>query len=238
MSFDPYEFDRSYGRNVPETLGQYTAKTFLWMMVGLLVSFGVGIVTWSTDLTWMLYRDIPGFYLILLVATLVISFTVASRIERLSVGTAIALFLVFSALCGFDVSLLMYAYQVQSILMAFLVTALYFGVLAAYGFLTKNEMSFLRPILLFGLVFLIGFYLVTWFIPAFTPFDRVISLVGIAIFLAWTAYDTQRIKVYYNYYAGYPDMLTKASIFSALQLYLDFLNLFIRLLSILGRRRN
>ena len=75
MSFDPYEFDRSYGRNVPETLGQYTAKTFLWMMVGLLVSFGVGIVGWSTDLTWVVYRDIPGFHLILLVGTLVISFT-------------------------------------------------------------------------------------------------------------------------------------------------------------------
>lgn len=238
MSFDPYEFDRSYGRNVPETLGQYTAKTFLWMMVGLLVSFGVGIVGWSTDLTWVVYRDIPGFHLILLVGTLVISFTMVGRIEKMSVGTAIALFLVFSAIFGFDVSLLMYAYRLESILLVFLVTALYFGALAAYGFLTKSDLSFLRPVLLFGLVFLIGFYFLSLFIPGMMAFDRLVSMGAIAIFLAYTAYDTQRIKAFYNYYAGYPDMLAKASIFSALQLYLDFLNLFVRLLSILGRRRN
>ena len=238
MSFDPYEFDRSYGRNVPETLGQYTAKTFLWMMVGLLVSFGVGIVGWSTDLTWVVYRDIPGFHLILLVGTLVISFTMVGRIEKMSVGTAIALFLVFSAIFGFDVSLLMYAYRLESILLVFLVTALYFGALAAYGFLTKSDLSFLRPVLLFGLVFLIGFYFLSLFIPGMMAFDRLVSMGAIAIFLAYTAYDTQRIKAFYNYSAGDPDMLAKASIFSALQLYLDFLNLFVRLLSILGRRRN
>ena len=238
MSFDPYEFDRSYSRNQQESLGQYTAKTFLWMMVGLLVSFGVGVVCWSTDLTWIVYRDIPGFHLILLVATLIISMTMVGRIERMSVGTAITLFLVFSALFGFDVSLFMYAYRIESILMVFLVTALYFGALAAYGFLTKSDLSFLRPILLFGLVFLIVFYFLSSFIPGLMVFDRLISMVAIAIFLAYTAYNTRRIKDYYNYYAGYPDMLAKASIFSALQLYLDFLNLFVRLLSILGRRRN
>lgn len=238
MSFDPYEFDRSYSRNQQESLGQYTAKTFLWMMVGLLVSFGVGVVCWSTDLTWIVYRDIPGFHLILLVATLIISMTMVGRIEKMSVGTAITLFLVFSALFGFDVSLFMYAYRIESILMVFLVTALYFGALAAYGFFTKSDLSFLRPILLFGLVFLIAFYFLSWFIPGLMAFDRLISMVAIAIFLAYTAYNTRRIKDYYNYYAGYPDMLAKASIFSALQLYLDFLNLFVRLLSILGRRRN
>ena len=238
MSFDPYEFDRSYSRNQQESLGQYTAKTFLWMMVGLLVSFGVGVVCWSTDLTWIVYRDIPGFHLILLVATLIISMTMVGRIERMSVGTAITLFLVFSALFGFDVSLFMYAYRIESILMVFLVTALYFGALAAYGFLTKSDLSFLRPILLFGLVFLIVFYFLSSFIAGLMVFDRLISMVAIAIFLAYTAYNTRRIKDYYNYYAGYPDMLAKASIFSALQLYLDFLNLFVRLLSILGRRRN
>ncbi len=238
MSFDPYEFDRSYSRNQQESLGQYTAKTFLWMMVGLLVSFGVGVVCWSTDLTWIVYRDIPGFHLILLVATLIISMTMVGRIEKMSVGTAITLFLVFSALFGFDVSLFMYAYRIESILMVFLVTALYFGALAAYGFFTKSDLSFLRPILLFGLVFLIVFYFLSWFIPGLMAFDRLISMVAIAIFLAYTAYNTRRIKDYYNYYAGYPDMLAKASIFSALQLYLDFLNLFVRLLSILGRRRN
>ena len=65
-----------------------------------------------------------------------------------------------------------------------------------------------------------------------------VSFVAIAVFLGYTAYDTQKIKAYYHYYAGDPDLLAKASIFSALQLYLDFINLFVRLLSILGKRRS
>ena len=65
-----------------------------------------------------------------------------------------------------------------------------------------------------------------------------VCLVGIAVFLGYTAYDTQRIREYYHYYAGYPDMMEKASIFSALQLYLDFINLFLYLLRFLGKSRN
>jgi hypothetical protein len=75
------------------------------------------------------------------------------------------------------------------------------------------------------------------FIPGFQAADRIICLVGIAIFLGYTAYDTQKIRAYYHYYAGYPDMLDKASIFSALQLYLDFLNLFLYLLRFMGNKK-
>ena len=84
-------------------------------------------------------------------------------------------------------------------------------------------------------MFLFVFALVSLFIPGFTALDRIFCLAGIAIFLGYTAYDTQKIKAYYNYYAGYPDMLEKASIFSALQLYLDFINLFLYLLRFLGK---
>ncbi len=86
-------------------------------------------------------------------------------------------------------------------------------------------------------MFLFVFALVSLFIPGFTALDRIFCLAGIAIFLGYTAYDTQKIKAYYNYYAGYPDMLEKASIFSALQLYLDFINLFLYLLRFLGKSR-
>ena len=72
-------------------------------------------------------------------------------------------------------------------------------------------------------------------IPGLEAMDRFVCLAGIVIFLGYTAYDTQRIKAFYTYYAGYPDMLAKASIFSALQLYLDFINLFLYLLRFLGR---
>jgi hypothetical protein len=75
------------------------------------------------------------------------------------------------------------------------------------------------------------------FIPALDMFDRVVCLIGIAVFLGYTAYDTQKIKAFYSYYAASPEMLAKASIFSALQLYLDFINLFLYLLRFLGNKR-
>ena len=204
MSFDLNGFDRSYPVRQGDTLSQYTAKTFLWMMLGLLVTFGVAAFGYATDLTWTMYYSIPGLHWILLVATLIISVTMATRIEKLSVGTAITLFVVFSALFGMTLSVLMYAYRMTS----------------------------------FILIFLVIFGLLSLFIPGLEMFDRGICLVGIAVFLGYTAYDTQKIKAFYVYYAGRPDMLAKASIFSALQLYLDFLNLFLYLLRFIGNKRN
>ena len=115
---------------------------------------------------------------------------------------------------------------------------MYFGALAAYGYLTKRDLTSLRTILFSSTLFLFLFGLVSMFIPALNMFDRVVCLIGIATFLAWTAYDTQKIKAFYNYYSASPDMLAKASIFSAMQLYLDFINLFLYLLRFLGNKRN
>ena len=238
MSFDPNEFDRSYPRSGGETLGQYVGKTFLWMMVGLLVTFGVGILVWSTGLAWHIYVSAPGVHLVLLVGILIISFTLSTRIERMAVWTAVALFLTYSALFGFTVSLYLLLFELPSVMLAFLMTAVYFGALAAYGFLTRADLSRLGVLLTAGLILLILFALVSLLITGLTGLDRAVSFFAIAVFLAYTAYDTQRIKEYYHYYAGDPDLLAKASIFSALQLYLDFLNLFVRLLTILGRRKN
>ena len=238
MSFDPYEFDRSMHPSGTYTLGQYTAKTFLWMMLGLLVTFGVAAIGYATDLTWVLYRDIPGLHLILLVATLILSITMVSRIERMSVTSAVVLFVAFSALFGLTLSLYMYVFQMTSFILIFLLTALYFGALAAYGYLTKADLSRLGPILFSGLIFLVIFGLLSMFIPGLAAMDRAVCLIGIVVFLGYTAYDTQRIQAFYSYYSGYPDMLEKASIFSALQLYLDFINLFLYLLRFLGSKKN
>ena len=237
MSFDPYEFDRSMHPSGTYTLGQYTAKTFLWMVLGLLVTFGVAAIGYATDLTWVLYRDIPGLHLILLVATLILSITMVSRIERMSVTSAVVLFVAFSALFGLTLSLYMYVFQMTSFILIFLLTALYFGALAAYGYLTKADLSRLGPILFSGLIFLVIFGLLSMFIPGLAAMDRAVCLIGIVVFLGYTAYDTQRIQAFYSYYSGYPDMLEKASIFSALQLYLDFINLFLYLLRFMGRRK-
>ena len=238
MSFDPYEFDRGYASSQGDTLGQYTAKTFLWMVLGLLVTFGVAVGCWLTNATIYAIVYIPYVHLIVLIATLVISITMVHRLEKMAVGTAIGLFVLFSALFGFTLSIYLLAFHVTSVVLCFLLTAVYFGALAAYGFLTKRDLSNLRTILFSGLIFLIIFGLLSMFIPGLQMFDRVVCMIGIAVFLGYTAYDTQKIRAYYNYYSASPEMLAKASIFSALQLYLDFINLFLYLLRFLGNRRS
>lgn len=237
MSFDPYEFDRGYASSMGDTLGQYTAKTFLWMVLGLLVTFGVAVGGWVTGMASHIIIMYPIVPLLALVATLIISFTMVHRLEKMAVGTAITLFVVFSALFGFTMSIYFYRYSLEILAFSFLLTAVYFGALAAYGYLTKRDLSGLRTILFSGLIFLIVFGLLSLFIPALDMFDRVVCLIGIAVFLGYTAYDTQKIRAFYSYYSASPDMLAKASIFSALQLYLDFINLFLYLLRFLGNKR-
>ena len=238
MSFDPYEFDRGYASSQGDTLGQYTAKTFLWMVLGLLVTFGVAVGCWLTNATIYAIVYIPYVHLIVLIATLVISITMVHRLEKMAVGTAIGLFVLFSALFGFTLSIYLLVFELTSVVLCFALTAVYFGALAAYGYATKRDLSNLRTILFSGLIFLIIFGVLSMFIPALDVLDRVVCLVGIAIFLGYTAYDTQKIKAFYSYYSASPEMLAKASIFSALQLYLDFINLFLYLLRFLGNKRN
>lgn len=241
MSFDPYEFDRGYASSMGDTLGQYTAKTFLWMMLGLLVTFGVAVGCWVSGATvYLIYSGMFGaVQLVSLIATLALSITMARRIEKMSVGTAIGMFVAFSAIFGLTMSTILLSFRVTAVVLCFLLTAVYFGALAAYGLLTKRDLSGMRTILFSGLIFLIIFGLLTIFIPALSMgmFDRVVCLVGIATFLGYTAYDTQKIKAFYSYYSASPEMLAKASIFSALQLYLDFINLFLYLLRFLGNKK-
>lgn len=235
MSYDPYDLDRDYRPyGQAFTLGQYTARTFLWMVLGLMITFGVAVASWLTGVVFLVYRA----HLIILVAALILSITMVRRIESLSVGAAVGTFVAYSALLGLTMSIYLLLYDLGSMIFVFLATALYFGALAAYGHFTRRDLSGFRPILLSGLIFLLVFGLLSLFIPGFTAFDRIMCLIGIAIFLGYTAYDTQRIRHFYVYYTGYPDLLEKASIFAALQLYLDFLNLFLYLLRFLGRRRD
>ena len=238
MSFDPYEFDRNYASSQGETLGQYTAKTFLWMMLGLLVTFGVAVGCWVTNTTVYSLVYIPAVHIIALIAPIVLSVVFARRIEKMSVGAAIGIFVAYAAILGFTMSIYLLLYDLTALILCFLLTSVYFGALAAYGFFTKRDLSGLRTILISGALFLLVFWVLSLFIPGVMMFERIICMIGIAVFLGFTAYDTQKIRAFYNYYSASPDMLAKASIFSALQLYLDFINLFLYLRRFLGSRKN
>ena len=219
-----------------ESIGRYTAKAFLWMFAGLMVTFGVSL--------WLLMSGTIVFVfgnsyipLVLMVAEVAVVWILAGRIHAMSVGTAKALFFLYAVLNGVVFSTVFLLYDVVSLVLVFGATALYFGGMAIFGYCTKVDLSRLRNVLISGLIFLIAFGLLSMFIPGLQAFERIYCLIGIVVFLAFTAYDTQKIRGFYQAYQGDGAMLKKASIFSALQLYLDFINIFLYLLRFLGRRK-
>lgn len=221
-----------------ESLQRYTAKTFLWMFLGLLVTFAVSVVSYVTVLPYRILIISPYALFVLTGAELVLVLVLSMKVHSLSVGAARGLFLAYAVLNGVVFSTWFFLYELYSLVLVFAVTALYFGVMAAFGYFTSMDLSRIRTILIGGLIFLIAFNLLALFIPAFGAMERIVCVIGIVVFLAFTAYDTQKIKAFYYGFAGYEDMLSKASIISALELYLDFINLFLYLLRFLGKRKN
>ena len=125
----------------------------------------------------------------------------------------------YSVLMGITLSSWLYLFQLTSVILIFLLTGLYFGALAAYGHFTNRSLAGYKSILLSGLIFLILFGVLSLFIPGMTAFDSMISLFGIAIFLGYTAYDTQRIREFYYYYSGYAVLLDYDWIFFVLVMF-------------------
>ena len=226
-----------YGYAAPEiTLSQYVVRTFTWMFIGLLVTFGIAYGGYATGMILYVFT-VPYLPIILLVAEVALVMILAACIQKLSVGAARALFIGYAILNGVVFSAYFLLFELTSLILIFAMTALYFGVFALYGHCTKRDLSGLRPILVGGLIFLLVVGLLSMFLPL-GALDRIICLIGVAIFLGFTAYDTQKIKSFYAYYSTDGAMLEKASVFSALQLYLDFINLFLYLLRFMGKRKN
>ncbi|MBC7765914.1 MAG: Bax inhibitor-1/YccA family protein [Hyphomonadaceae bacterium] len=221
---------------VAESLGGYTSKVFGWMFLGLLTTFLVSMFCISTvEIPMFFAKNIPVFYG-LCIAEVIFVWFMASRILKMSVTAAKASFLAYSAVNGITLMFIFMVYELGSIVYVFGVCALFFGVMALYGYVTKTDLSGIGKILIFGVFALAGFWILSLFLNL-SAFERIVSFIGIGIFLGLTAYDTQKIKAYYYNFQGNPDMLAKASIFAALQLYLDFINLFLYLLRVMGRRR-
>lgn len=225
-----------------ESIGRYTAKTFLTMFLGLLVTFGVSLFLSNTyyglyAVAYALYY-VPYIHLLLLVAELAVVIGMTACLHKISTTTATVFFFLYSVLTGVTFSVIFLAYDLGSLILVFGATALYFGGMAVFGYVTDIDLSRMRNVLLGGLIFLIVMNLLMLFIPSLTALDRIVCTLGVIVFLAYTAYDTQKIRSFYGAYQGDEAMLKKASIFSALQLYLDFVNLFLYLLRLLGKRKN
>lgn len=224
-----------------DSMSRHTAKTFGLMFLGLLVTFGVAMFFSSTYTgLYLLYNAfslISVFHIVLLVAQLAVVMAMTAGLQKMSPAAATACFFVYSALTGLTFTVYFILFDLTSLILVFAATALYFGGMAVFGYFTRMNLLGLRPILTGGLVFLILGNLLMLFIPGLQSADRVLCSIGVVIFLAYTAYDTQKLQQLYESFAGDEVMLKKVSVFMALQLYLDFVNLFLYLLRLFGKKK-
>ena len=232
--------DISYAESPFGTLSQYMTKTFGWMFAGLLVTFAVGIGTVTSGLVYLLAGT--GLIFLTSIAELVMVFVLSARITKLQPSTATGLFFGYAVLNGINLSTIFLVYDVGSLVLAFLVGAVYFGVMAVYGATTSRDLTGWGPKLFAGLIAMLVCSLVgslfSLFGMSFGVMDLVLCAIGLLIFMGLTAYDTQMLKHHYAYFGGDAAMLHKASIIGALNLYLDFINIFLYILRMVGRRND
>jgi FtsH-binding integral membrane protein len=232
---------------VDQGLRSYMLKVYNYMTIGLvitgLVAFGAfnaavtqsgGQITGLTQFGSVLFESPVRWVVILapLAFVLVLSF----GINKLQPAMAQLLFWVFAAVMGLSLSSIFLVYTGQSITQVFFISAATFGATSLYGYTTKRDLTSIGSFLIMGLFGLIIASIVNIFLHS-SGLAFAISIVGVLIFVGLAAWDTQKIKESYSSSFG-TDVLTKNAVMGALSLYLDFINIFLFLLRIMGNNRN
>lgn len=210
-------------------------NVYLWMTMGLIITAGVA---WAV-VQGGLYRYIySGFtYLFLMLGEIALVIYLSRNIFRMSTGAAVASFTGYSALNGVTISYIFLAYTRSDISSAFIAAAVMFGIVSFWATVTRKDLSGWGHYLMMGLIGLIVAGIINLFFYN-TVFGTIYSYIGVLLFTALAAYDTQMIKGMSDRMSGTVDEnnYIKLSILGALRLYLDFINMFLFLLRIFGRR--
>ena len=233
---DYRNYDRGYAEPTMSA-SDYMTRTYRWMACGLLITFAMAYLTATTSLIYL----VDSLYLVLTIAELALVIVLSSRVQTMSVGAARAAFFGYALLNGMVLSYYFLVFSASTLIMALLATSLYFGLMAVYGTTTHKDLTGWGPRLMMALVAMI----ITGFVGMLFGFGFGGSVlycgIGLVVFMLLTAYDTQKLRQIYAYYAGDAEMAEKASIYGALTLYLDFINIFlyvVRLLGMNSRSRN
>ncbi len=213
----------------------FVLKVYWWMTVALAITGLVAVATATNPAIMTTLVSGPAF-LVVIVAQLVVVLALSAVIRRLSAGVATGLFIAYSALTGLTFSMLFLLYTSASIAQVFFITAGTFGLVSAYGYVTRRDLTSIGNLAFMALIGLIVGFIVNMFLAS-GPLEFILSAVGVLIFVALVAYDTQRIKRMAMGIGEDGDVQRKAAVVGALALYLDFINLFLMLLRLFGRRR-
>ena len=177
----------------------------------------------------------PVTMIVLMLATLGLVFFISFRIDRLQFSTALTLFMIYAGLLGVTLAPIFLVYTGASITRVFFISAASFGALSLWGYTTQRDLSAFGSFLIMGLFGIIIASLVNIFLKS-SGLDWMISVIGVGVFAGLTAWDTQRIKEMYDVHDD-ASVSGRKAVMGALSLYLDFINLFMMLLRLMGDRK-
>ena len=209
---------------------QIFTKVFMWMFIGLLITFGTGFyISMNSN---MFYNVFAKYYLFLAIIEIAVAVFLSVRIRKIKPMTAKILYLVYTFLTGLTFSAIFVVYEITSIIYVFGITALIFGIFAAIGYFTKIDLSRIGIYLMMILIGIIICSIINVFVKS-EAFNFGLVIAALIIFIIYVAYDVQVIKK--NLYS-IPEE-DNLAIYGAFQLYLDFINIFVRLLELFGNRK-
>ena len=213
-------------------MNQLLSKTFLWMFVGLIVTFLTGyIVSINENMLLSIFGG-PLFWLIIILEfALVIYFS--ARVHKMKPITAKICFLLYSFVSGLTFSSVFVGFEISSVMYVFFFSSIVFAIFGAIGYVVNVDLNRISTFLIMGLLAIIICSFVNLFL-ANTTFDLIVSIIALIIFFGFTAYDIQKVKILSN--AGMNNDVV--AINGAFELYLDFINIFLHLLSIIGNSRD
>ena len=240
MNYQDFELKEYASANerqwsVSEAFPVLMRKVYLWMTMALAITgfTAYGVAT-SPGILQTIYSN-PAVMWGLVIAELILVITVSGAINRLSLSVATLLFIVYSVLNGALLSSVFLVYTASSVATVFFITAGTFAAMALIGYTTKTDLSSMGKILLMALIGMIIATIVNLFVKS-TGLELIISYIGVLVFVGLTAYDSQKIKQMLLQAPDASEGAQKVALLGALSLYLDFINLFLYLLRIFGRR--
>jgi len=222
------------------------ARVFLKMFFALLVTAATSFAIYSNqDLLTMIFTSLP-ILIGLLIAQFALVIILSARVMKMSSAVSNVMFFIYALLMGVTLSVIFITYEIGVIFQAFAVSSLMFGAMAIYGTITKRDLTRIGSICFMALIGIIIASLINFFFQN-EMMTMIINYIGVLVFVGLTAYDTQKVKNMLHevnsgsegsvMVADRDEAIKRISVIGALKLYLDFLNLFLKILAIMGRRR-
>ncbi|BDU50524.1 Bax inhibitor-1/YccA family protein [Haliovirga abyssi] len=230
-----FKVNQNYSYMDETVVSKLVSRIFSWMFMALLVTAGTAYAVMTSP---SLTSIVMSSYIVIIVLEFAVVMGLSFLINKVSATTAKGLFFLYAVLNGFTFSIFVMFFTPASVIFSLALTTIIFGVMAAYGYFTKEDLTKFGPMLYAGIIILIITSVVNIFLHL-SMLYWIISYMGVIIFTALIGFDVNRIKYMVIEMAnGDEQALEKASIFGALQLYLDFINLFIYILRIFGNSRD